>query len=65
MQKRTPTIPAPNGSTDSYSEGWNYADWYLSTGGSADSDSPDGWSDEKYEGWWDRLAKEKRLTAPA
>lgn len=46
----------PLNCSDQYADGWKYADWFLDQGGSPNADSPDGWQDEKYEGWWDRLA---------
>jgi len=49
----TPTMPVPSDSSARYGNGWLYADWYLSKGGAADAESPDGWHEEKYEGWWD------------
>jgi hypothetical protein len=61
----TAKVAAPAKCTDRYADGWNYADWHLSKGGSVDADSPDGWHEEKYEGWWDRLAEEKRILAAA
>lgn len=57
------TVEVPEGSSERYAAGWRYADWWLATGGSPDADSPDGWRLEKYEGWWDRLAEEKRRTS--
>lgn len=58
-----PKIVVPENCSERYADGWIYADWYLSRGGSSDANSPDGWHEEKYEGWWDRLAEEKRLAA--
>lgn len=58
----TPTMPVPTDSSAHYVNGWLYADWYLLTGGAANADSPDGWHEEKYEGWWDRLAEAKRTS---
>lgn len=55
------TIPVPEDCSDRYASGWSYADWYLARGGDPDADSPDGWHEEKYAGWWDRLAKEKQV----
>ncbi|MYM92528.1 hypothetical protein [Duganella vulcania] len=60
LSNYTPKVPVPAESSARYREGWLYADWYSSHGGSADADSPDGWPEEKYEGWWDRLALETR-----
>ncbi|MEJ6003884.1 hypothetical protein [Paucibacter soli] len=59
MSTNHTSLPVPAGCTSRYADGWKYADWWLSRGGSADADSPDGWHEEKYEGWWDRLAKAK------
>lgn len=58
----TPTMPVPNYSSAHYGNGWLYADWYLSKSGASDADSPDGWHEEKYEGWWDRLVEAKRAS---
>jgi hypothetical protein len=58
-----PTLQAPAGSSARYADGWLFADKWLSRGGSPDADSPDGWHEEKYEGWWDRLAEAKRVVA--
>lgn len=55
LENYTPIIPAPKKCSDHYREGWIYADWWLRGGGSRNADSPDGWHEEKYEGWWDRL----------
>lgn len=55
----TPTKPVPDECTERYADGWKYADWWLSKGGSPDADSPEGWHQERYEGWWDRLAMDK------
>lgn len=61
-----PTASVPAGCSSHYSSGWLYADWWLGKSGSPDADSPDGWREEKYEGWWDRLALAKReLAQPA
>ena len=57
-----PTMLVPSDSSERYANGWLYADWFLSMGGSADADSPDGWHEEKYEGWWDRLGEAKRTS---
>lgn len=58
-----PQASTPAGSSAQYGAGWVYADWWLSKGGPADADSPDGWPAEKYEGWWDRLALAKSTGA--
>lgn len=63
LKNRPLTAPLPEGCSDNYAAGWRYADWWLSTGGSPDADSPDGWHAEKYEGWWDRLARAKQPEA--
>lgn len=60
---RQPTLPVPADCTERYADGWLYADWFLSKGGSPDADSPDGWHEEKYSGWWARLAEEKSCAA--
>lgn len=65
LTTHTPTLPVPVESTTRYADGWLYADWYLSRGGSPDADSPDGWHDEKYAGWWDRLAAAKSTASAA
>ena len=59
------SLEVPTGSSEAYAAGWRYADWWLSTEGSPSADSPDGWPDEKYAGWWDRLALAKRLVDAA
>lgn len=61
----TPAQPVPAECSERYRAGWLYADWFLSKGGSPDADSPNGWHAEKYEGWWDRLALERRAATAA
>ena len=58
-----PNVPAPTDCSARYADGWIYADWFLSKGGNPDADSPDGWAEEKYAGWWDRLAVARRTDA--
>ena len=65
LKSYVPTLPAPAESSERYTAGWLYADWYLSHGGSPDADSPDGWHEEKYEGWWDRLSAEAHAVVAA
>lgn len=57
----TPAVPVPDDCSTHYADGWRYADWFLMRGGSIRADSPDGWHDEKYEGWWDRIDEARRL----
>jgi hypothetical protein len=47
--------PVPDNCTTHYADGWTFADWYLNDGGDPNAESPDGWHQEKYEGWWDRM----------
>ena len=60
LKNYIPTSSVPNDCSARYADGWLYADWFLSKGGNTDAESPDGWHEEKYEGWWDRLAYAKR-----
>jgi hypothetical protein len=60
LMNYAPMIATPAACSARYADGWKYADWWLTKGGSADADSPDGWHAEKYEGWLDRLAEAKR-----
>jgi len=58
-----PMLRTPTGSSARYADGWLVADKWLLRGGTPDANSPDGWHEEKYEGWWDRLAEAKRAIA--
>lgn len=65
MKDYQATIPVASGGTDRYNDGWNYADWFLSKGGSPDADAPGDWHDEKCSGFWDRLAIAKKAQEKA
>lgn len=54
------TQPVPDDCSDRYAAGWAYADWHISKGGSLDADAPGDWHEEKVNGFWDRLASERR-----
>lgn len=53
-----PVVPAPTDSTTQYADGWQYGDWWVANGRSRSdtTETPDGWSDERANGFWDRLA---------
>ena len=54
------SLPSPGICTDRYKSGWEYAQWWLDQGGNKDADTPDGWHEEKCNGFFDRLALEKK-----
>jgi hypothetical protein len=43
-----------------YDAGWRYAEWFLGKGGDVIADPSCNWSDEKANGFCDRLALERR-----
>jgi hypothetical protein len=53
----TPSVPAPKDSSAVYAEGWKYGDWWVSQGRSKSdtSETPDNWSEDRANGFWDRL----------
>lgn len=55
--------PAPADCTEGYLAGWEYADWYVSNGGTLDAETPDSWPEEKNNGFCDYLAQALREKA--
>lgn len=56
----TVTCIDPGECTKSYYDGWKYAEWWIAKDGALVVDeTPDGWNDEKANGFHDRLMVER------
>ncbi len=57
------TVPAPPDCSELYAAGWKYGDWWMSRGGTKANtmntfETQDNWSEERANGFWDRLNHE-------
>ncbi|WP_147480884.1 hypothetical protein [Pseudomonas amygdali] len=59
-QTKALLMPIPENCSDLYAAGWAYADHHISAGGSLNAESPGGWNEERVNGFWDRLAVERK-----
>ena len=52
----------PGDCTEIYRDGWTKADKWAKSGGNLKADPPENWSDERANGWADRLYRERVAT---
>lgn len=52
-------MPVPDDCSDQYAAGWAAGDSHVRGGGNLLADAAPSWSDEKANGFWDRLREER------
>jgi len=59
-QTKALLMPIPDNCSDLYAAGWANADNHISIGGDLNAETPNGWDDERVNGFWDRLSAERK-----